>query len=210
MTPLLNDDARHDARRALQGRALERTRLRALRRGLPAAERAAAERAVLRHLLRRRWLRPGSYVAAYLGFDGELDPRGLIEAARRRGCRVYLPRITHWRRACMRFVPADGAQARNRYGIREPVAGEARAPGRFQLIFLPLVGFDARGVRLGMGAGYYDRALAFRRLRRAWKGPRLIGLGFAFQEIPPTIEFAHDIRLDAVITERGVTLFKGE
>jgi len=34
------------------------------------------------------------------------------------------------------------------------------------LIVIPLVGVDGEGRRLGMGGGYHDRALAFRRRRR--------------------------------------------
>ena len=49
------------------------------------------------------------------------------------------------------------------------------------LIVVPLVGVDAEGRRLGMGGGFYDRALEFRRRRRHWTGPRLVGLAFDCQ-----------------------------
>jgi 5-formyltetrahydrofolate cyclo-ligase len=59
-------------------------------------------------------------------------------------------------------------------------------------------------MRLGMGAGFYDRAFAYRRWRRAWHKPRLIGIAYAFQEVPRIVPAAHDVRLDAVVTEEGV------
>lgn len=160
-----------------------------------------------RHLARLRWLRPGAFVATYAAIDGELDPRPIVAAAEQRGCHLYLPRITEPRHARMRFFPATQALVINRYGIEEPMSGDARGASRFNLILVPLVGFDRNGFRLGMGAGYYDRALAFRRLRDRWRGPRLVGLGYSFQEIDPLQPLPHDVPLDAVITERGVTFF---
>jgi len=72
------------------------------------------------------------------------------------------------------------------------------------VVFLPLVGFDAHGVRLGMGGGYYDRAFAFRRWRTAWRSPRLIGLAYSFQQVESLTAAAHDVRLDTVITEERI------
>jgi len=74
-------------------------------------------------------------------------------------------------------------------------------------VFLPLVGFDRHGIRLGMGGGYYDRAFAFRRLRSVWHAPLLVGIGYALQEVERIVPAAHDVPLDLVITERGVRRF---
>ena len=74
-------------------------------------------------------------------------------------------------------------------------------------MIVPLLAFDARGYRLGYGGGFYDRTLAGLRAR----GPVLaVGFAFAAQEVDevPTDEF--DQRLDAVVTETGVTVFKGK
>jgi 5-formyltetrahydrofolate cyclo-ligase len=56
-----------------------------------------------------------------------------------------------------------------------------------------------------MGGGYYDRALGFRRLRTFWHAPLLVGIGYASQQIECITPAAHDVPLDLVITERGVT-----
>jgi len=71
------------------------------------------------------------------------------------------------------------------------------------LIVVPLVGVD-RGTRLGPGAGYYDRALAFRRRRRFWKGPHLVGFAFDYQRTSVNFADAWDVRLDSLATESGV------
>ena len=70
--------------------------------------------------------------------------------------------------------------------------------------FPPLAAFDARGMRLGYGAGYYDGAL--RRLR-ALKPVLAVGVAFAAQEVAAVPAEPHDEPLDEVITERGLSTF---
>jgi 5-formyltetrahydrofolate cyclo-ligase len=69
---------------------------------------------------------------------------------------------------------------------------------------MPLLGFDKHGTRLGYGGGYYDRTLAM-----LSSPPRLIGYAFASQEVDHVPRDAHDIPLDAVVTEAGYRSFKG-
>ena len=104
----------------------------------------------------------------------------------------------------MRFVEMRGRQRVNRLGICEPEGSRIIGARWLDLVFLPLVGFDTRGVRLGMGGGYYDRAFAFRRWRTAWHTPRLVGLAYSFQQVEEIVAAPHDVLLDAVITDRGV------
>lgn len=71
------------------------------------------------------------------------------------------------------------------------------------LVLCPVVAIDALGYRLGMGGGFYDRALAFRRLRSSWRGPALIALAFDLQRVASVLPDSWDARLDGVITESG-------
>lgn len=210
----LPDSSVTDARRSL------RASLRAKRSAVPAAQRAHAARQVARHADRILKLRPGQRIGIYAATAEELDTSCLIALALRRGCLVYLPRIDRRARTrTMRFVPipqhtpagplsplarAPRALRINRFGIAEPHGPALASPRLLDVVFLPLVGFDSHGVRLGMGGGYYDRAFAFRRLRAFWHSPLLVGLGYAVQEVPSIAPAAHDVPLDLVITEREV------
>jgi 5-formyltetrahydrofolate cyclo-ligase len=105
---------------------------------------------------------------------------------------VYFPVVTSLRARRMRFVaPADGG-------------GGSIAPRWLDLVLVPLVGFDPRGHRLGMGAGLYDRHFAFLRHRRAWQRPLLVGVAFEAQKVARLEESVHDVQLHGVVTERGV------
>ena len=73
-----------------------------------------------------------------------------------------------------------------------------------EVLIVPLLAFDARGYRLGYGGGFYDRTLEGLRKR----GPVLaVGFAFAAQEVAEVPIDATDQRLDAVVTETGVTVF---
>jgi 5-formyltetrahydrofolate cyclo-ligase len=197
VTPSNSTD--RDSRRAL------RAELRSRRRNLAPLYRAHAARLVAHHLDKAFHLRPGLRIAAYASMPEELDTAPLIELARRRGCRIFLPRISR-RTGRIRFVEslAGGRERRNHLGISEP-HGTTHAGTRWlDLVIAPLVGFDARGMRLGMGGGYYDRTFAFRKIHSSWRRPRLIGVAYALQQLPSIASAAHDVRLDAVVTERGV------
>ena len=188
----------------LEARKALRRELRARRRLLPAEMRALAARRIASHVARCFPFRPGQRVALYSPLPHELDVAPLARLARLHRCRIYLPRIIDRRKHRMSFVEARGALLPNRLGILEPRSARAISPRRLDLVFLPLVGFDASGMRLGMGGGYYDRAFAFLRLRTAWHRPKLIGLGFAMQRVAALTRAPHDLHLDAVVTEEGV------
>jgi 5-formyltetrahydrofolate cyclo-ligase len=186
-------------------RARLRAQLRAQRRAVTPAERARAAQLVARNIDRKLGVRAGDRVALYCALGDELDSAPLFTLARRRGWRIYLPRIERARLGRkMHFVAAGGHERKNRLGITEPQTSRTFGARWLDLVLVPVVGFDVQGMRLGMGAGFYDRAFAYRRWRRTWRGPRLVGVAYAFQQLPQIVAAAHDVRLDAVVTEKEV------
>ena len=83
----------------------------------------------------------------------------------------------------------------NRWGIREPRAGESIAPSELDLAVVPMLAFDRAGHRVGYGKGYYDRHLAACR-------PNCLKVGVSyFGPIAGTIEASpHDVPLDMCVT----------
>jgi 5-formyltetrahydrofolate cyclo-ligase len=72
------------------------------------------------------------------------------------------------------------------------------------VLIVPLLAWDARGYRLGYGGGFYDRTLEGLRAR----GPVLaVGFAFSAQEVDAVPTEPTDQRLDALVTEKGVTVF---
>lgn len=142
-------------------------------------------------------------VAGYRAVRGEIDVAPLLRYCRERGAETYFPVITP---VGMRFAPADGTTrwVRGVLGIEVPdVEASALVEGTaLDLVLVPLVAFDARGNRLGMGGGYYDRAFADRLDSPA--PPRLLGCAHALQRVEALSAEAWDVPLDAIATDTGV------
>jgi 5-formyltetrahydrofolate cyclo-ligase len=182
-----------------------RKQLRTERRSLSAADHGYRSRLAAKAVAGLPRFRAGKRIALYLPFDRETDTAALIAAARRRGLRVFVPVVVDRRHSRIRFYPFDGKTRRGVFGIAVPKnAARPIAPRWLNLIVIPLVGVDAAGRRLGMGGGFYDRALEFRRRRRHWPGPHLVGFAFDCQRT--TLSFAEpwDVNLDSLATESGL------
>ena len=182
--------------------------MRAQRRSLSDAEHARRSRLAAKALTRMPAFSAGKRVALYLSFDRETDTTALIAAARRRGVRVFVPVVVDRRHGRVRFYPLEGGLEAGEFGIEVPKRTARHMPSRWlDLIVIPLVGVDTSGRRLGMGGGFYDRALEFRRRRRQWPGPRLVGLAFDCQRTESNFSEPWDIRLDSLATESGLQHF---
>ena len=188
-----------------------RRRLRTRRNTLSVEERRLAERRLALNVAGTRLFLTSRRIACYLPNDGEIDTRGVIEHIGRLRKTCYLPvlsRLSHDRLWFARIKP-DTHFTPNRFGIPEPSV-KARELVRAQaldLILMPLVGFDDRGNRLGMGGGYYDRSLEFLRHRRCWRKPHVLGLAYDFQRLNGLDPDPWDVPLQGVVTDRAVYLY---
>jgi 5-formyltetrahydrofolate cyclo-ligase len=182
-----------------------RKHIRAQRRSLSTADHGHRSRLAAKAVAGLPMFRAGTRIALYLPFDRETDTAALIGAARRRGVRLFVPVIVDRRHSRIRFYPLDGKTRRGVFGIAVPSSLARPLPSRWlNLIVVPLVGVDTAGRRLGMGGGFYDRALEFRRRRRHWAGPHLVGLAFDCQRTDLKFAEPWDLRLDSLATESGL------
>jgi 5-formyltetrahydrofolate cyclo-ligase len=184
-----------------------RRELRAKRRALPAAIRIAAAEALAARLLTLPYAPVSGPVAGYWAMDGEIALHAW-QMRLPRECTYCLPVLHGDGR--LRFAPwrAGAALSTNRFGIPEPdvPASSLLAAEAMALVVAPLVAFDARGHRLGMGGGWYDRTFAFRRERAA--PPHLVGAAFAAQQVESVFPESWDMPLDALCTESDTHLFQ--
>ena len=181
-----------------------RKELLAARKALRPAARELAARRIADFIAHTRWLAPGKRIGVYASMPQELGTAPLIELARRRGCEIFLPRITSMRSRRMRFVSLNPRARQHSFGMIEPEGHDYSSARFLDTLFIAGVGFDRRGARLGHGAGFYDRALAFRHIRNHWRGPRLVGLAYAFQVVPHVPVTATDVFMDYIVTDRGI------
>jgi len=183
--------------------------LRNRRRAIQGPARQQAAKQVARAIAAARWLQPGRCIGLYLSMAEELDTTPLLQLALRRGCRIAVPRIVSVRHSRMQFFELNGAVGAGAFGIAEPRGGRMVPARQMDLVFMPLVGFDPAGHRIGMGRGFYDRFLAHRGRMHLWRRPLLVGIAYDAQCVPSLPTSGHDVPLDAVVTESTLLRFHG-
>ncbi|NDP47584.1 MAG: 5-formyltetrahydrofolate cyclo-ligase [Sulfuriferula multivorans] len=185
-----------------------RRQLKAARKTFTPTARRLAARASLRLALRHGLLLSARRIGFYLPQGSEFDIRPLLEQAQMMKRLCFLPMLPQ-RGRMMRFgkIGRKTHMTKNRYGIAEPVDAHALRARQLDLLFMPLVGFDHEGYRLGMGGGYYDATLAFMQHRRLSRKPRLVGIAYECQRVEALPHDPWDMPLDAVLTERQLYRF---
>jgi 5-formyltetrahydrofolate cyclo-ligase len=183
-----------------------RKSLRSARRSITPVERKEKSQLLARNLARYLPFRRCKKLAVYLSLPEEVDTSPVIELAQLLRKAIYLPVIDTkvWQNQSMMFalyLPGETPLRENRFGIREP----AVKPGNciqgidIEFVCVPVVGFNDRCDRIGMGGGYYDKAFDSRRFQQS----KLVGLAFEGQQAD--FEPArHDVPMQAVITEDRV------
>lgn len=194
-----------------QDRQQLRRELRAKRRSLSPAQQQQAAWQLRSHLRQQTLFIQAKSLVVYLANDGELDPEPLARMATALNKKVYLPVLHPFQPRLLwlvRWIPDQTPLIKNRFGILEPQLqgyGLARhrqiQPWAVDLVLMPLVGFDRRGGRLGMGGGFYDRTFDISKSRP--RRPLLIGLAHDCQEVTRLPQATWDVPLDAVATPRG-------
>jgi 5,10-methenyltetrahydrofolate synthetase len=149
----------------------------------------------------RVWLvtRPETTIGAYWPIKGEFDALPALfrwtEADPAR--RIGLPVINRETKQLRFHVWYPGCpMEEDAYGIPKPKDTESFEP---QLLLVPCVGYGPKGLRLGYGGGFYDRTLA-----SLTPLPYTTGLGYSHGFVPWLTAEAHDVPLDAMLTEDGV------
>ena len=187
-----------------------RTTIRQQRRSLSLNRQRLHQLSVLKHLKQSGLLKRHKRFAIYLHSDGELHTDIIIKTLLKMKKQVFLPVLYPYAKNQLWFYPykTDTQLVTNRYNIAEPpIIGKPVMPSFLDVVLMPLVGFDNKGNRIGMGGGFYDRTFSFTRRYNEKRLPMLIGLAHDLQQCTNVKHQPWDIRLDGVITEKKVMKF---
>ena len=150
-------------------------------------------------------LSPFSTVHLFLSIHKQREPNTqfLMERLFSEGKTVVASRsdfntkqMTHW------AVSPDSLWQTNRYGIPEPTKGTPVPPSAIDLVFVPLLGYDVKGQRVGYGQGFYDRFLSVCAPHTVFVGLSYFLPGAEIIDCEPT-----DIRLHHCIHSEGIVRF---
>jgi 5-formyltetrahydrofolate cyclo-ligase len=142
----------------------------------------------------------GATIGLYRSDTGEAPSARYIRFFFERGHPIALPRVTTLDKPMEFRVHTDPYEESDLeagvWGLRQPrIDAPVAVP---EVLFMPLIGFTARGDRLGQGGGYYDRFLA------AHPQTTAIGMAWDIQEVPELPLELHDMRLSAIVTPTRV------
>jgi 5-formyltetrahydrofolate cyclo-ligase len=160
---------------------------------------AARSHRIADNFLRFIPLPAAAIVSAYVAIGDEADPAPLIDGLRRRGHRVALPRVVAKGEPLAFHLYEGGTKlVLGIFGLSQPDPNWPKVDP--DVLAVPLLGFDARGNRIGYGAGFYDRTLTLLRSRN-----KVLAVGYAFagQEVPEVPHRKSDEVLDWIVTEEG-------
>lgn len=114
----------------------------------------------------------------------------------------------------MAFAPFEKGTRlkKNCFGILEPVyqKKQLKTSRQLDMILAPLVGFDEQGNRMGMGGGFYDRALQHlkrQKNQQRYSRPKFVGIAHEIQQTSQLESQSWDIKLHAIATERRLKYF---
>lgn len=189
-------------------RAGLRKQIRLARNSLSDTEQQQASLAALGHILSELKAIQAKRVALYLTHDGELATAPLIAALWREGVNTYLPRLHPFNAGQLLFLHYTKTSIiqPNQFGILEPKLDvrDVMPIDELDVVITPLVAFDAKGNRMGMGGGYYDRTLA----NWTTKGkPLPMGYAHDCQRVGQLPCEHWDVPLPIIVTPSGLLRF---
>lgn len=147
-------------------------------------------------------------IGLFLPLQEEIDTQYLIQQLWAEKYRTYLPVTTDTRTLLWRQYTQESQLILDELGIKIPSDSEDDDMSfKPKLIVTPLVAYDDRGARIGMGGGFYDRTFASKNKNEA---PYLMGFSYHCQNCARIEAQPWDIYLDAVANEQHLRIFNEE
>ncbi|WWP01716.1 MAG: 5-formyltetrahydrofolate cyclo-ligase [Candidatus Dasytiphilus stammeri] len=179
-------------------RKLIRQQIRHLRQNLSLLDQQKSAAQISQIAINFRPVYQATNIAIFVSVDGEINTDQLIKQLWQHNKHVCLPVIYQVNQILFMQYTSVTLMIFNRFNIPEPLFDYRKILPleTIDIIFIPLVAFDALGNRLGMGGGYYDRLLQHRHYYKFLS----IGLAYDFQQVAAIPITTWDVPLTALIT----------
>ncbi len=161
-----------------------------------------ADQCIRNHIIEFGEFHNANTVFCYVGTDHEIDTIPLLEHILKSGKRLGVPKcVGKGIMEVYEILSLDELQMGS-YGIREPKAGSTLIrPEEIDIALVPCLSCNQKGWRIGYGGGFYDRYLVQTNARRA-----VLCRDKLIRENIPVDHY--DLRMDFVITEKGIVSVK--
>lgn len=131
----------------------------------------------------------------------EVETKFMIEKSLSKDKRVVVPYVDGDDLFLSEISDVEEDLERGTYDVLEPKNKSPFSLDRVDVIFVPGLGFDLKGNRLGYGGGYYDRLLG-----ALESFVSKVGLAFDFQVIERVPHNEQDVSVDKIVTEKRIII----
>ena len=138
-------------------------------------------------------------VTCYLPFGNEPDTELFIDWALDNQIEVLLPVAKE--DGSLEWVNFDGETKVGIFGFHE-ATGSPVEPTNIDLAIIPALAVDSKGMRIGKGKGFYDRALL-----KFEPTPPIVAVVFDSEILDQVPSEAHDHPVDAAVSQTGIKHF---
>ena len=187
----------------MNSKSLKRSRLNQLRANLTSVQVKQMSLQIFENIIESEVFKNSECIAFYSALKNEVDLSNLIQKNKR----FCLPVVQSDNVMTFHQYDKNTVLTKNKYGILEPQNKEIIESKDINLCLVPLVGFNRKGDRLGMGGGYYDRY--FENNKNQVKPVILAGIAYDFQEDDTIEAEPWDVALDILFTNKEV-IYCGE
>ena len=141
-------------------------------------------------------------ILSYFPYKNEVSLEIISQEFKKYKNNIFMPRIVSANKLKFNLFKENATLEKNKYGINEVKNEDYLDSVSFDLMFIPFVGVDKGGYRLGYGGGYFDRSLGNISFKE--KKPIIVGLGYDFQVLKEDFAESHDLKYDIVITQTRI------
>ena len=140
-------------------------------------------------------------IALYFPFRNEVNTNILVKAFTNLHKNIYMPKVLDETNMAFNLLCNKSKFSINRFGIKELDNTDYIDINNIDLMFIPMVGVDPNGYRLGYGSGYYDRIISS--FDEQSIKPLLVGLAFEYQVFEMHFGEMHDLKYNLVFSENN-------
>lgn len=169
------------------------------------SERSHKDNLILQTLLRSEFYKEATNIFTFINYGSEVETKEFINIALKEGKNIFIPKTFKGTRN-MKAVKINSLEnlKADKWGILEPENFNKEIDKEdLDLVIVPGVIFDRSGNRVGYGGGYYD--IYFAHLKCEVKK---IALAYDIQVVESLTTEDHDVRVDAIITEKEIITIK--
>ena len=154
----------------------------------------------LTQLIKKKFPKQNINLSCYYPASYEVNVLKLFETSIAQNLNILLPILTSKKTMYFGKWRKNDVMKINKFGMLEPLKKFKKIDPNIMLV--PLLAYDKSNNRLGYGGGFYDRFL--NKFLKKNKNILTIGIAFSFQKHHKLPISANDVKLDYILTEKGI------